>query len=68
MIRPWLTDQGFLFGPAFALVMFFVVFIGVLVWIYRPGSRQVYEHEAQLPFDRNGSPREPGHAPTKIED
>jgi cbb3-type cytochrome oxidase subunit 3 len=67
MIRTWLTDQGFLLGPAFALVVFFVVFIGVLVWIYRPGSRQVYEHEAQLPFD-TGSQGGRAHASTKIED
>ena len=52
MIREWLTDQGLLFGPAFALALFLGVFVGVLAWIYRPGSRIIYEHEARLPFDK----------------
>ena len=51
MISAWLTDQGFLLGPAVALVLFFSIFMAVLAWIYRPGSREIYEHEARLPLD-----------------
>ena len=51
MIREWVADQGLLAAPAFALILFLAVFIGVLVWIYRPGSSQVYAREARLPLD-----------------
>lgn len=57
MIRAWLSDQGFTLGPAIALLLFFGVFIGVLVWIYRPGSKRIYEHESRLPFDDEEAPQ-----------
>jgi cbb3-type cytochrome oxidase subunit 3 len=56
MISEWLSDQGFLVGPALALGVFLAVFAGVLLWIYRPGSTRAYEHEAQLPFDEGVRP------------
>jgi cbb3-type cytochrome oxidase subunit 3 len=51
MINEWLSDQEVLLGPAIALVLFLAIFIGMMVWIFRPGSRRAYEHDAQLPFD-----------------
>ncbi|HKJ00354.1 MAG TPA: cbb3-type cytochrome c oxidase subunit 3 [bacterium] len=51
MIKEWLTDQGLMLGPGVALGLFLVFFIGVLFWIYRPGSNRIYEREAQLPFE-----------------
>jgi cbb3-type cytochrome oxidase subunit 3 len=51
MIKEWVSDQSLLLAPAFAMVLFLVLFVVVLVWIYRPGSRRIYEREAQLPFD-----------------
>jgi cbb3-type cytochrome oxidase subunit 3 len=55
MISSWLSDQGLLLGPAVALLLFLFVFIAVLVWIYRPGSTAIYEHEAGLPFSEGES-------------
>ena len=51
MIGSWLTDQGLTLGPALALLLFLAIFVGVLAWIYRPGSATLYEHEARLPFE-----------------
>jgi cytochrome c oxidase cbb3-type subunit IV len=53
MIREWLTAQGFQLGPAVALLLFLAVFVGMLVWIYRPGSRRIYDRQANLPFDED---------------
>jgi len=50
MIASWLSDQELLLGPTVALLLFLLVFAGVLVWIFRPGSDAAYEHEAMLPF------------------
>ena len=54
MIRTWLADQGFLWGPGTALILFLALFIGVLVWVFRPGSRETYEQEARLPLEGDG--------------
>jgi len=32
------------------LVVFLALFLGVLVWVFRPGSRRIYEAGAQIPF------------------
>ena len=56
MISAWLTDQGLTLGPAVALVLFFGIFVAVLGWIFRPGSTQIYEHEARLPLDESRRP------------
>lgn len=36
---------------SFLTVLFFVVFIGMVVWVYLPRRKNVYEKAAQLPFD-----------------
>ena len=56
MIRTWLSDQGFTLGPAIALLIFLVVFVGVLAWVFRPGSKRIYEHESRLPLDDDAGP------------
>lgn len=63
MINEWLTDQEIIIGPAVALVLFLGIFIGMLTWIFRPGSRQTYERDAQLPFDDGRTP--PPHEHTR---
>lgn len=35
-----------------ALVTFFVFFVGMLAWIYRPGSRKNYDDAANIPFKK----------------
>jgi len=32
------------------LVLFFLFFVGVLFWIFRPGSKQTYNGAAQIPL------------------
>ena len=32
------------------LVTFFTVFVGVIFWIYRPGSKQLYTHISNIPL------------------
>ncbi|MCA9682707.1 MAG: cbb3-type cytochrome c oxidase subunit 3 [Myxococcales bacterium] len=32
-------------------LIFMAVFIGALVWMFRPGSREVYEAVATMPLD-----------------
>ncbi len=31
-------------------VLFFIVFIGMVIWVYLPGRKRVYQDAAQLPF------------------
>ena len=51
MMRDWITDQGLLLGPAFALVLFVAIFVFILFWIFRPGSDRFYENSARMPLD-----------------
>jgi cbb3-type cytochrome oxidase subunit 3 len=46
-----LQDFPFIGLTAAALLLFFVVFAGVVLWTYRPGSRQTYDHVDKLPFE-----------------
>lgn len=39
---PWLTSLG--------LLIFFSLFVGMLVWVTRPGRQPLYEHLSRLPF------------------
>ncbi|MCB1531963.1 MAG: CcoQ/FixQ family Cbb3-type cytochrome c oxidase assembly chaperone [Alphaproteobacteria bacterium] len=32
------------------LLFFFVFFIGVVVWVMRPGSKEKYKEDAQIPL------------------
>ena len=65
MISQWLTDQGYLLGPAVALLLFILVFAAVLVWIFRPGSSETYAQEAMLPLDDMAPPRAANNAKTR---
>lgn len=51
MMNEWFGADGVVFGPAFVLLEFMVVFILLLVWVFRPGSSAIYEQAATLPFD-----------------
>jgi cbb3-type cytochrome oxidase subunit 3 len=37
-------------GPTLVTILFVSVFVGALVWIYRPGSKRYYNDQAQLPL------------------
>lgn len=32
-------------------LLFFVVFIGMVIWVFLPSRKKVYDNAAQLPFD-----------------
>lgn len=37
------------------LLFFFLFFVGVLIWLYRPGQKQKFEKHSQIPFkEENG--------------
>ncbi len=47
-----------------ALVLFLVAFVGILLWVLRPGASRRMEHDARLPLDDDGAdaPRPGDHA------
>ena len=51
MIREWWTDQGLFLAPVTALAIFMILFLGVLFWIFRPGSKRIYEQKARMPLE-----------------
>jgi cytochrome c oxidase cbb3-type subunit 4 len=34
----------------------FLVFLGVVVWVFRPGSRKVHDDTAEIPFRHEDKP------------
>jgi cytochrome c oxidase cbb3-type subunit 4 len=38
------------FADSWGLLAMFLFFIGVVVFVFRPGSRQQYEQDAQIPL------------------
>ena len=54
MLREWFSDQSLVLGSAVAAVLFLSLFAGMLVWVFRPGSRQQYRDRARLPLDESG--------------
>ena len=43
MIKAILGASGMITGPTFSLLAFFSVLVLTTFWIYRPGSKAVYE-------------------------
>ena len=43
MIKAILGASGMISGPTFSLLAFFSVLVFTMLWIYRPGSKAVYE-------------------------
>lgn len=35
------------------VVFFFTFFLGVLIWVFRPGSKKEYEEIANIPLDKD---------------
>ncbi len=56
MISRWLSEGDHAAWPLIALMLFVLVFVGMLVWIFRPGSKQFYAREAQLPLEDSTAP------------
>ncbi|MCP3968929.1 MAG: cbb3-type cytochrome c oxidase subunit 3 [Rhodobacteraceae bacterium] len=43
-------------ADSWALLALFVFFIGVVVWAFRPGSRDVHHDTANIPFRHEDKP------------
>ncbi|EDZ47311.1 CcoQ/FixQ family Cbb3-type cytochrome c oxidase assembly chaperone [Leisingera daeponensis] len=44
------------FADSWMLLFLFTVFIGVIVWAFRPGSTKAYEDTANIPFRHVDAP------------
>ncbi|HEV7417247.1 cbb3-type cytochrome c oxidase subunit 3 [Tianweitania sediminis] len=38
------------FADSWALLVLVLFFLGVLIWVFRPGSRRSYRDQANIPF------------------
>jgi cytochrome c oxidase cbb3-type subunit 4 len=44
------------FADTWALVAMVLVFVGVVAWVLRPGSRKHYRDQAEIPFKHDDRP------------
>jgi cytochrome c oxidase cbb3-type subunit 4 len=44
------------FADSWALLVLFALFIGVVIWAFRPGSRDVHRDTAGIPFRHEDRP------------
>ncbi len=44
------------FADSWALLSLMLIFIAVVVWAFRPGSRKVHEDTANIPFRHDDRP------------
>jgi cytochrome c oxidase cbb3-type subunit 4 len=44
------------FADSWMLAVLFLVFLGVVVWVFRPGSRKVHDDTAEIPFRHEDRP------------
>ncbi len=46
------------FADTWALLAMFLFFVGVIVWVFRPGSRRIYEDSANMIFRNENEPKD----------
>lgn len=44
------------FADSWVLLMMFAFFVGVALWVFRPGSKQTYRETANIPFQHEDYP------------
>ncbi|GJM02955.1 MAG: cbb3-type cytochrome C oxidase subunit 3 [Rhodomicrobium sp.] len=44
------------FADSWGLLYMMLIFIVVLFFVFRPGSKSYYEHQARIPLDEETSP------------
>ena len=44
------------FADSWMLLLLFIVFIGVIIWVFRPGSRQMHQETANSIFRNDERP------------
>lgn len=45
------------FADSWMLLFLFVVFVGVIAWAFRPGSRKIHDDSAMVPFRNEDAPK-----------
>lgn len=56
-MRLVLENAGLSFWPTLSLVIFFATTVGVLLWLFRPGSSAFYRSLGRLALEDPGEPR-----------
>jgi cbb3-type cytochrome oxidase subunit 3 len=64
-MRLVMEASGLAFWPSLSLAVFFAACLGMLAWIYRPGSRALYRELGGLALDTEGSQTETSKIPEK---
>ncbi len=44
------------FADSWMLLFLFAFFIGVVIWVFRPGSTRIYRETASIPFRHDDKP------------
>ena len=44
------------FADSWMLLFLFVFFIGVVIWVFRPGASKTYENPSNIPFRHEDKP------------
>lgn len=47
------------FADSYGLLFLFLVFVGIVAYVFRPGATKVYEHTAEIPFLYDDAPLPP---------
>lgn len=58
MHRHFLTHFPFISLVVAGQLLFLAVFLGAFFWIFRKGSKNFYDHLANLPLDERGNSHE----------
>ncbi len=53
MIREALANLHWSYLPVVSMMMFFGVFVGVLIWVYRRESNRIYGEMGNLPLQND---------------
>lgn len=51
MLRYLLQQNAETVIPISVLILFFSIILGVVLWMYRPGSKKIYQHIAKAAID-----------------
>lgn len=56
------------FADSWVLLALFLVFVGVVVWAFRPGSRRLHEDISNIPFRHEDKPAQDGSIGAKAQE
>ncbi|MBF0236791.1 MAG: cbb3-type cytochrome c oxidase subunit 3 [SAR324 cluster bacterium] len=55
MIRDVMAEVGFSFWGITSLLIFFILFVGILGWVFRKNSSRQYEDISRIPLEKSDS-------------